>query len=200
MQTWDEMKSTIRERFGPLPDEQLERHTTRALAALGKHIPEIDRKHLKLPKEAEKLLATADVEPSDVSVDEVSSALEMPMGQAREFVHALLLAIDSQQSGESQAHWRNNLNPDMIETFTRSTPTIEPGHRPQGESLADGAVGSKRPLATGQAIQPNSPVADHEPREGTKFSTGATTKERHGRTLAEGKPGSARPLSGDDDA
>lgn len=65
-------------------------------------------------------------------------------------------------------------------------------------TLAEGNPGSLHPLSEGRpgTGQQHSVAASDDPHRDTKLSSAqGTTQERQGHTLAEGKPGSERPIS-----
>jgi uncharacterized protein (DUF2267 family) len=105
--------------------------------------------------------------------------------------HALAEAL----SVDVLAALRRELPP-AIAGYLESAPAYAPSVRTRGRTLAAGQPGSARSLATARprAAQSNS-VADENPHADTKLSSSAgTTQERERESIAEGRPGSSRPL------
>lgn len=74
-------------------------------------------------------------------------------------------------------------------------------HEPHRPTLSSARPGPQRPLSEGRPSggQRHSVAASEDPHGDSRLSSASgVTQERQGRTLAEGKPGSERPLSEDD--
>ncbi|MDX2091234.1 MAG: DUF2267 domain-containing protein [Kofleriaceae bacterium] len=150
-------------------------------------------------------LATALNEP--VNPDEFAASLEhvgeppLRAGQAHELVASICRVLAEELSTEAlellravaPAELGRLLNPPGAEVTGRPTTR---GY----ESLAAGKPGSAHPIADTptERAQPESLAASTDGHEDTKLATAhGTTQERAHTTLAEGRPGFTRKLSGE---
>ncbi len=125
----------------------------------------------------------------------LADELGLSPGHAVELFHAVARALHGALENHDREAFQRDLPPRIVETFRRCqglrTPPPDTGHR-----LADARPGSARPVATAGPAQRDSIAGEPQPKEYIKLSSSAgLTQERLQRTLAEGKPGSTRPVS-----
>ena len=118
---------------------------------------------------------------------------------AREQAQVVLAAIGRAVPDDVARRLERALPRDVAELFRpRETGDPPPHAGPLGHTLASGRAGSRHPLAEAAATkaQSHSVVREANPHGETKLSSArGMTQERLGDSLAEGQPGSKRPIS-----
>ena len=124
----------------------------------------------------------------------------MRLGVAVELTRAVLQTTAEALRGEVVARVRLELPADFGALLERPQEGAARGVHlvPERRTLAEGRPGSSRPLYSARAdrVQSQSVAATDNPHGDDKLSSArGLTQEREAETLAEGRPGSTRPLS-----
>ncbi len=132
----------------------------------------------------------------------LSESEKAPLGFSIEHAEAVCRVVAEALASPTLERLQRHL-PDLADLFDLPEPSTnvpEPSaHYQQGSTLADGVPGSRRPLSTARPEQighEHSIANSDDPHADTKLSsTRGLTQEREHHTLADGKPGSRRPLN-----
>jgi len=132
----------------------------------------------------------------------VAEGERIRVGIAVEHAAAVLETV-SEAISEGTLHRLAQELPEQISRLLAPHPSIEGPERVHVDhrrrTLAEGRPGGCHPLSEGRLdrAQSESVARSENPHGDTKLSSGrGLTQERESETLAEGKPGSSRPLSG----
>lgn len=133
----------------------------------------------------------------------------VPLGFAAEHAQAVCQVLAEEIDGETLARLRKHLSADyaaLLEPRPVERAPLEPERHlhddnPPGDgpSLADGRLGSRRPLSEARPddarAHQHSVARSDDPHGDTRMSSShGLTQERNDDTLASGKPGSSRPI------
>lgn len=162
----------------------------------------------RLPKELRTLVASPEHRPYlalDAFFERVERHERTRPGRAREHAHIVCRALTEVLDSEALALLRHHL-PQLESLFSASVdgplaPAPETLRTPPRDysTLAAGRPGSRHPLAEAHPTRAHahSVARSVDPHADTKLSSShGLTQERENETLASGKPGSKRPLSG----
>ncbi|MBK9265914.1 MAG: DUF2267 domain-containing protein [Polyangiaceae bacterium] len=163
-----------------------------------------------LPSSFVPLVVTSAVaaEPGRDAMFQRVAALEIvPLALATEHTVIVLQVLSDLLPEETRIRLARHLGPELGELLSPMPAPDEPPahiHRPPtvapggGHTLATGRPGSRHPLseATPERAHTHSVVRSDNPHGDTKLSsTEGLTQEREHETLAEGRPGPARPIA-----
>lgn len=132
----------------------------------------------------------------------VANRLGIRAGVAVEHTVSVLRTVAEVAGDDLVERLREDLPPDidaLLVVPEAAAPPPPIHRRPDGTTLAEGHGGSSRPLFAAKAdrAHTHSVARNDNPHGDTKLSSArGLSQEREGDTLAEGKPGSKRPLSG----
>jgi uncharacterized protein (DUF2267 family) len=137
-------------------------------------------------------------------VDQIAAREGVARGPAREHAGVVLQALAAELSPDTRQYLRRALPPQVAELLEPRTEaeTVVAGPRAarrKGSPLATGRPGSRHPLSEAR-LDPahrHSVARTGDPHADSKLSESrGTAQDRRGETLATGRPGSRRPLSG----
>lgn len=179
------------------------------LDALGTTLQADDRRALSgaLPSSIVDRMLACRFEPGTKEtavVAQVAQATGLTPGRALEVVQVVARSLAVSLPEGLRARLERHAGEDLAQLWSRPAQPPPPDkpihHAPpgHGHTLASGRPGSRHPLSeSGPIGHVDSIAANPDPRGDRKLSSapGATTAEREGRTIAEGRPGSHRPLS-----
>ncbi|HVK85599.1 MAG TPA: DUF2267 domain-containing protein [Kofleriaceae bacterium] len=182
-------------------EEQATRATRLVLARIGSHVSAETRRFLATELPARLAAALSDTDDLAVAPDERVREPPMRIGQAHELIASVCRVLAEELSTEAIDRIRVEVPASLAQLLSPPGGEVV-GRTPSAagyESLASGHPGSRHPIADtpGSRAQADS-VADAGGHEDTKLSTApGTTQERAHTTLAEGRPGFERELSGE---
>jgi hypothetical protein len=138
--------------------------------------------------------------------ERVSIRENIPLSRAIERTQVVLQAMAEVLSETDLQRLMQHVGPNMCELFTpcvlpddqTARAASQPSESGKGDTLATGQPGSRHPLSTArpETAHTHSVVRSDNPHADTKLSsTSGMTQERAHETLAEGRPGSKRPLN-----
>lgn len=183
-----------------MTEDQAARAARFVLSRIGAHLGSDSRRFLAAELPAP--LAAALVDPDDLAVplDERVREPAMRGGQAHELIASVCRVLAEELSTEAIDRVLAEVPAPLARLLSPpGAEVVAAPHAAGYESLASGHPGSRHPIADspGSRAQPDS-IGRAETHEDTKLSTTpGTTQERAHTTLAEGRPGFERELSGE---
>ena len=148
------------------------------------------------PELAAQVVAGADLA---TPIEARVCALDANAGHARELVASVCRVLAEELSVQAIAAIRAAVPTGIAALLVVPTGAEPPpGPEPRPDVLADGRIGSRHPVSESRASGAHGEsIAAGNPHAATKLSSATgSTQERRRETLAEGRPGSPRPLAG----
>ena len=183
-----------------VPSDLAERTTRAVLSGLGAYLTPAHRQFVADELPAPLAAALLDIGGVAVPIEERLIGPGITAGRARELV-ASVCRVLAEELSDAALHALRGAVPIGIASLL-ATPSPELTGAPPDprsyDSLAGGRPGSRHPISD---VPPpggqTGSVSAANPHAATKLSSSpGTTQERHGETVASGKPGSDRSLAG----
>jgi uncharacterized protein (DUF2267 family) len=201
----EELLHRVEELAAFATDDEAERALAATLVTLGECLADNESRALAgelPPPAAQALRRAAFTGGCDVSefYDRVARREGVAIGFGVEHAQAVCRAVGEGISEEALVRLRKELTPDVSALFDTPERDTVPEHVPHiaGHSLSEGRPGSRHPVseANDPLAHTHSVVRASNPHGDTKVSSAhGLTQEQLGETLAEGHPGSSRPIA-----
>lgn len=200
----------VRTHLGPADEASLQHAVGATLAAIGAMVGHTHRQAVAqaLPEVWSRPFRDAHYDASlgrEDLIRQVARSEHVPEGRALEHATAVLAALAATLEEDVRRVLEAEL-PEDVRGWVRPTRESRPPPRPPQRHehhhaphrLSDGQPGSRHPVseAAPHDVHEGSVASSRDPHANTRLSsTRGTTQEREHETLAEGEPGSERPVS-----